>query len=72
LSISNTLIRVLLATAGSAIIFYLLLQFLPFSANLVSIGGIFLGLAIVTPFIWPELHLLLKLGENKESSTNLL
>ncbi|MBW8012455.1 MAG: murein biosynthesis integral membrane protein MurJ [Chloroflexi bacterium] len=71
LKISNTLRRVLIATSASAVGFYLLLKFLPFSASLVSIGGSLLGLGVVIPFIWPELRLLIRLGTTKDESSEL-
>ncbi|MBN2548757.1 MAG: hypothetical protein JXB15_06355, partial [Anaerolineales bacterium] len=61
LQVRATLLRVFLASAGAALLSFLLLQ-LPFSSIILALGALALGALLVAPFIWPEVKLLLKLG----------
>ena len=60
LNVSSTLLRVIPASIAAAVLAYGLLQ-LPFPALPLAILSMAAGGAVVLPFIWPELKLLIKL-----------
>ena len=60
--LGRTLLRVGLASLGGALLAWLVMQ-LPYSQLILALAGMAIGGLAVLPFIWPELRLLLRLGE---------
>jgi putative peptidoglycan lipid II flippase len=62
LKVHKTLFRVVIVSACSAGGLYLLLQIIPSNHLFLSLGGMVTGMALILPFIWKEIRLLLRLG----------
>jgi putative peptidoglycan lipid II flippase len=75
LKVGNTLGRVLFGSAlASALLFGLFAlagidQLSTLTAGMLAVGGMLAGLGVMLPFIWPELKLMLKMGEGAEPVT---
>ncbi|MDH5507680.1 MAG: murein biosynthesis integral membrane protein MurJ [Anaerolineae bacterium] len=64
LKVGSTLIRVMLATAASATALYFALQLIPLPHLYLAPAGMLLGFLAILPLLWPEIRLLLRIGEN--------
>jgi putative peptidoglycan lipid II flippase len=61
LRMDGTLVRTILGAVAGGLVAYAALRFLPFSALLSALVGLTAGAAVVLPFIWKEVRLLLHL-----------
>jgi len=67
LRVGSTLLRVIPAVSATALGAYLLMRYLPLPAVPLSLGAMLLGLAVVVPFIRPELRVLIGLGRRAKT-----
>lgn len=71
LSLGSTLVRTLLVSAVAGVVLYLVIHLPPLTAlgtlpyAVVTAGAMLVALAAALPFLWPEIRLLLKLGEEQ-------
>jgi putative peptidoglycan lipid II flippase len=68
LNIQGTVLRVGAVSFAVGAGMNFLMRSLDFSPVLLALGGMLAGLAIVLPFIWPEIQLFMKLGSEARNS----